>query len=173
MFTTLATVKEFVGITSVNDDALLTRLINDASTLMQSWLSRDITSATYTQKLDGKGIDEITLTNYPITAVSALTIDGITPTAYGFDDNNIYLTDGSVFTKGKRNITVTYTAGFTTVPTDLEQVCVDLVATKYRERDRIGLDSKALAGETTAFSTRDFPNRAKAILTQYRKVDFA
>jgi hypothetical protein len=160
---------------------MLTRLIADATGFLAQWLSRDIISTSYTQKLDGKGGDEVVLSNYPVTAVSLVKIDGVaidlailtTDKGYNFDEHSIYLTGGLAFSKGKRNIQVSYTAGFATVPAELEQVAIDLISIKYRERDRIGLDSKALAGETTSFATRDMPNRARAILDQYRKVDLA
>jgi hypothetical protein len=56
------------------------------------------------------------------------------------------------------------------VPAEIEQACIDLVGRKYRERDRIGLASKGLAGETTAFSQSDLSADTKAMLNQFRKV---
>lgn len=180
MFTTLANLKVFLNLTTAADDDLLIRLVADATSLIKTWLSRDVLTATYTQRIDGKGNSEVVLANFPVTAVSVVKVNdmaispstGSTDAGYQFDDNSVSLR-AYIFTRGKRNVIVTYTAGYATVPADLEQVCIDLCATKYRERDRIGLDSKSLAGETTQFATRDIPNRAKTVLNKYVKVDLA
>ncbi len=56
------------------------------------------------------------------------------------------------------------------IPFEIEQATIDLVARKYRERDRIGLVSKGLAGETTAYAQSDMSADTKAMLNQFRKV---
>jgi hypothetical protein len=56
------------------------------------------------------------------------------------------------------------------IPWEIEQATIDLVARKYRERDRVGLVSKGLAGETTAYSQSDLSADTKAMLNQYRQV---
>jgi len=40
------------------------------------------------------------------------------------------------WTAGVRNIIVTYTAGYTTIPEDLKQICIELAATLYNRRNR-------------------------------------
>jgi hypothetical protein len=178
MFTTLDNVKQFLNQTSSTDDKLLTRLITQAGELINTYLSRNILSQTYTDKFDGLGGDLLAFNeNFPVTAIATLTInDQPIPAAtsalgngYTFDENSVSLV-GYTFTRGRKNVVITYTAGLASIPSELEQVCIDLVANVYKERDRIGLDSKALAGETTVYATRDIPNRAKTVLKQYRRV---
>ena len=48
------------------------------------------------------------------------------------NQGTIYLPGG--FPIGHQNIIVRYTAGYTTTPADLEQICIDLVLTYYRSR---------------------------------------
>lgn len=180
--TTLATVKAWFSppLTTTTDDALLARLITAASAFLAAWLNRQILAASYTQTFNGNGKTALLLPQYPVTAVQSLTIDGqsIPPlqvgsstaaAGYSFDATTLYLS-GTTFTPGRQNVTLTWTAGYTSVPPDIEQACIDLVALRYRERDRIGLASKGMAGETTSYSQRDLPANAATLLQVYRRV---
>jgi len=175
--TTLSDVKAWLNVQTTNDDALLTRLISAASTFIQSWLNRQIASQSYTQTLNGNASRKMVLENWPITAVSSLTIDGVVvsqspnsqTTGYMFDDKVVYLISRS-FCRGLQNIVISYTAGYSSVPLDIAQACIELVSMRYRERDRIGLASKAVGGETTAYSLKDMSDSVRAQLSQYRRV---
>lgn len=60
------------------------------------------------------------------------------------------------------------------IPADIEQVCIELVAERYRYRDRIGQTSKSLGGqETVAFSITDMPPYLKMALQPYRRTILA
>lgn len=179
MLTSLANVKEYLGIAADDtaDDVLLTRLINAASTAIEQYCSRTFASATYTETRDGTGTRKMTLFNFPVTAVASLTIDGKTipvrpsPTAYGFtfDDYLIKLT-GYEFTEGVDNVQVTYTAGLASTPYDIEQACVEAVSLRYKAKDRLGVTSKSLAGESISFTNDDFPDYVTRVLDQYKMV---
>jgi hypothetical protein len=67
-------------------------------------------------------------------------------------------------------VIINYSAGFASTPPDVEGVCIDLVCRKWKDRDRIGLVSKAIAGETTMFSKTDLTDEFKSLLRQYQKV---
>jgi hypothetical protein len=176
----LADVKGWIG-TSVGttDDALLSRLITAASVTMQQWMNRTIPSASYSETRNGQNTRSIRLSNYPVTAVSSVIVDGFSiPVAagnlaqyagYGFDQFNIYLSSYR-FTKGLQNVTLAYTAGYAAVPIELSQACISLVVMRYKERDHIGLASKSMAGETTAYTVTDFPKTTLAMMNNYRKV---
>jgi hypothetical protein len=180
--TTLATVKAWLpgstggGIAYATDDALLGRLITAASSFVQSWLNRTVALAPYVEIRDGRGAARMSLANYPVVSVASVTIDGISiPAApdsqgsgYTVSDEAVFLTDYS-FTRGMRNVVVAYTAGYATPPPEIEQAVIELVALRYKERERIGLVSKGLAGETTAFSQRDMPADVATALGQYRR----
>jgi len=53
---------------------------------------------------------------------------------YEIDYDNGILDFSSVFTSGWRNIFVTYTGGYSTVPGALQQICLELVKYKYNMR---------------------------------------
>lgn len=161
----------------VTHDALLSGLITRASAFVEGWLNRNILSATYTATVDGPGGTVLTLPNYPITAVSAVTVDGTaipastgaTISGYVFDANAVKLR-GYTFAAGILNVSISYTAGYATVPGDVEQAVIDIVCRKYRGLERIGLVSKGMAGETTTYAQSDMSADTKSLLNQYRRV---
>jgi len=175
--TTLANVKQYLGVTASDDDALLSRLITAVSEGFESCLNRVISSAPYTEFRDGNGKGVMMFANMPATAVSSVKIDGLAIpaapdfTGYGFRfDESLLMLNGAVFDKGRRNIEIAYTAGYVTTPKDLEQACIEVVALRFKERDRIGHQSKSIGGETVTFITAEAPKSVLATLGWYKKV---
>jgi uncharacterized phiE125 gp8 family phage protein len=175
--TTLSNLRSWLGVTGNSDDVLLTRLVTAASAYVETYISRKILTASYTETVDGNGGDRQILRNYPIQSVSAVTISGaVIPisTAWnvaGYQNDDIGVTlIGYTFSRARRNVTVAYTAGFTTVPLDIEQCVLDMCSLRYRERDRIGFVSKSLAGETVTFMVKDMSDSVRTILNNYRRV---
>jgi hypothetical protein len=176
----LATVEQVKGYLTINssaDDALLARLVDAASGFIQQWLNRSFGPEQYTDTVNGTGGDTLLFNNYPVTAVAGVVINGqVIPVStsfntpgYVWNDNSIALR-GYVFVRGKMNVSLTYTAGYSNLPPEITQSCVEMVSARYREKDRIGLESKGLAGETTAYSQRDMPAPMRTILNNYRRV---
>jgi hypothetical protein len=175
--TTTADVKAWLGITNTDFDTLLTRLITAASVFAQTYMQRQIASASYTEKRSGVGSAVLMVRNTPMTAVASVTVDNIAiPAAansllmgYTFDENEIYL-NGYEFARGRNNIQLAYTAGFATVPQDIAQATIELVSLKFKEKDRIGLVSKGLAGETTAYTQKDMQDSVKSCFDIYKRI---
>lgn len=175
--TTLAKVKQYGGIDSVEDDLLLARMIDSASASIESYCSRSFVSAARAEVRDGTGTRRMSMRHFPVTAVASLTIDGKvipprpSPTAYGytFDDYQVRLT-GYVFEEGVDNVEVVYTAGLATIPEDVDLACCELVVSRYKARDRIGVSSKSLAGESISFVVDEFPDAVIGVLDRYRMV---
>lgn len=177
----LATIKDvelWLNIKPSNaDESILPRLITSVSAFIKSYIARDVTSRTYTEKYNGAGGSVLLLREYPITAITSLTVnDSVVPFAatsasygYVFDDVAIYL-HGALFSTGTQNIVVTYTAGYTTVPPELVQACVELVALRYRERGRIGEVSKSVQGETISYLQKSMPAAVQVVLNDYMRV---
>ncbi len=75
--TTLANVKAFLGVTATTSDAFLQSRIAAVSGQIRGWLSRSsLLSQSYTDTYDGTGGRKLMLRNWPVTAISALTING-------------------------------------------------------------------------------------------------
>jgi uncharacterized phiE125 gp8 family phage protein len=175
--TTLASVKAYIGISGSADDALIGRLITAYSGAVQRLLNRCILSSPIEIWRDGRGGQAMTLPDYPVTEIFLLEIDGqpipaqagIGQAGYRFTDTKIIL-DGYRFTAGSGNVHVDFTAGYDVVPADIEQAVNELVALRYKERDRIGHRSKSLAGETVSFITAAMPDSVKAVLAPYAQM---
>ena len=238
--TTLANVKEYAGITTSADDALISNLITRVQAQIEKYCDRAFDSASYTQIYNGDSTTKLYLDEYPVTAVTrvaigrqgALQIDsshsadfavtvkvdatnltlsvydssgtttstatldandldatattitavsGFTATVLsdygiwegtelvqfterGFKDGTIsldvfderlagYITDldvGSIyysggFPTGFQNVYVDYTAGYSTIPGDLEQTAIEIITNVYKSRSiNTQLDSEKI-----------------------------
>jgi len=169
--TTLVNVKEYLRISGTKDDVLLTRLIDNCSIFIESWLNRKLEVATYQEKFSGNGIDYHLCKNYPINTITSIIVNNEVIARFENDEKQVYLTD-KLFYKGRFNCIINYSAGYSTIPHDIEQACIELVAVKYRQSDSINLSSKAIAGETTSFIVKDIPDFIKVVLQQYKQVAF-
>jgi hypothetical protein len=180
--TTLADVKAWLqtghNAFPVTDDGLLTRLITAASQYIQSWLSRTIALAGYAEVRDGTGGESLQFACFPVVEVQSLTIGGQTiPRAastqsagYVFSPTQLFVR-GYSFNRGVQNVAFFYTAGYSSIPADIAQACIELVALRYRERTRIGEVSKSLGGaETVTYAQKDMSDAIKTLLQQYRMV---
>ncbi|HTH96016.1 MAG TPA: phage head-tail connector protein [Stellaceae bacterium] len=170
-------VKAWLNLATTGDDDLLGRLITAVSTGIVTWLGRQILSADYQETRDGTGGRTLAFIQAPVSAVASLTIDDRPiPAAadahspgYLFSASRLSLL-GYRFRPGLGNVQISYTAGYPAVPADIAQACIQLVAMRYRERDRIGLVSKGLGGETTSFVQAAMPQDVAAVLQRYRRV---
>jgi hypothetical protein len=162
------------------DDALLARLITAASQFIQTWLNRQIAQADYAEVRDGTGGDALSFRNFPATAVSFVSIDGMpipaAPNDGGYGAGYVFTPTvlaliGYRFTRRRQNVIIRYTAGYTVIPPDIAQACIELVCLRYRERTRIGEVSKQLGGgETVSYSQKDMSDDVRTLLMQYRAV---
>jgi hypothetical protein len=93
ILTSLANVRSWVGTQSNSnvDDALLNRLINEASRTVMNYLQRaDLGFNTIDEIISGRGESKIQLRNWPVLSVNSMSIDGVTipassgPARYGY-----------------------------------------------------------------------------------------
>lgn len=174
----LADVKTFLGITTTTTDAVLQSLITKVSAAIESYCNRTFASADYTETRNGGGGNRLFLANGPVTNVASVTVDGYvvsraaSPILPGFvgDESTVYIRPGAhpcTFTKGVQNVTVTYTAGYATIPPDVAQACIEMVASHYAKRERIDKVSETLGTQQTiSYSQADMPAAVKSALKQ-------
>ena len=184
--TTLESVKQWIPVDNTNDDALLTALITNVSTFIQSWLNRIIAQQGYSEVRNGQDMPVMLLANYPIVGVSALTVDGIvipargplgpgtyaTPGGFTFDANAVYLSGCYRFTRGYQNVSVSYVAGFATTPPDIQQAANMIIADWYKtlRGQAVGIQSMSIESQSIAYLKQAVPDAAMLILQQYKKV---
>lgn len=190
----LADVKTWLGLTSTNDDNLLSSLITNVSQRILSILQRDaIVSAAYTETYDGTGTPSLALLHYPVTGVTSLTIndapivaspDGVV-SGYVFDKFSLKLVGSCAawalqpgvfgapytFIKGSQNVVVKYTAGYAAVPFDLAEAAKDWVAFRYRQKGWIGIKSKHIStGESVTLDGGAVPDFVREALHPYKRL---
>jgi uncharacterized phiE125 gp8 family phage protein len=178
--TTLAKVKQFLGLTITTDDALLTRLIAGASNWFNKQVGRNIAQNIYVDVEDGNNNDVLFLRHQPVTEVVTVSIDGanipVRPslTGSGYVDNgySVLLTRDLKFTDGLQNIQVVYVAGYDPVPEEIEQAVIELVSLKYREKAHVGSASTSLAGTSVSFLPSMVPQAVKDVVELYRRPGF-
>ncbi|HUK60248.1 MAG TPA: hypothetical protein VLV50_13540 [Stellaceae bacterium] len=123
--TTLAAVKAWRSppIATTADDAQIARVITAASEFIRHYLQRILVSQTYTEVRNGQGGRELMLRHAPVTALSALSVDGTAipaaPDALSSGyalagESGIVYLRGYSFRRGAQNVAATYTAGFLT-----------------------------------------------------------
>ncbi len=175
--TTTAAVKAYKAITGTELDALIDALVLRASAAIEAYLSRKIESAAHVEIRAGNGGRSMMLEQYPVTAVSAVTINGQTiPQSSGFGTagwrlaNRSIVLEGYSFARGNANVQIDYTAGYQSVPADIEQACIETILLALERRSHIDVSSKSLAGETVSFITADLPPSARKALDPHRRV---
>lgn len=98
-------------------------------------------------------------------------IKAYTANQIAFAGRQIYLLDQSIqFFRGKRNVMVSYTAGFAVIPASLQQACLELVALRYKEKDRVGISTQTLAGQTISYARTAAPDSVMRIMAQFENV---
>jgi len=144
--TSVADVKESLGIASSNtaSDNLITRKINEATVAIENYCGRRFASTTYTNETySATNIDAIMLKNRPVTALTSLDIrdSGLNYDTWETIDTHLYFCDAGsqeanagviklMFNARGRwaRYRVTYTAGYTTIPSDLAEACATIAA---------------------------------------------
>jgi hypothetical protein len=101
---------------------------------MQGLIGRDIRSKSHTEVFDGRGRSRIMMSDWPITAVASVTVGELATVAvpprssaspgYTFSDKFVYVDPPYLFERGRRNVSIVYTAGFDPIPLDIEQGCL-------------------------------------------------
>jgi hypothetical protein len=177
---------------------LLARLITATSRAITRWLGRPILAADWSETRDGLGglygpcESRFPFAVTPCTAVLLVVVDGVTippvPTppvappgqslvsfyttraGYTFTPTQLAIS-GYYVPRKAQCVLMQYTAGYASVPADVAQACIELVALRYRERTRIGEISKHLGdGATVTYERSDIPAKIKTMLQPYRLI---
>ncbi len=182
----LAELKAWLPNQGSNDDSALQSLITNGSVQILQYINRPHLLAsilgTINESYDGNGSDRLLPRNFPINSVTAVTVDGVgIPASQGFAggsqlagylfDSRRIMLRGFRFCRGLQNVSVTYTAGYTSIPLDLKQAAIETLALMYRQRTHIGEKSNAMGGQITlSFDMSEMPPRSVSVFNQYRRV---
>lgn len=173
--TTLANVREYLQTPAADTtkDNLLTRLINVASAAIESFCGRKFKSRSFTETHyydDYESAQNILTKQFPITALTSITDDGVALTADELAECENRTTYIRLDEERSGTIVITYTAGYTTIPYDLEQACVLLV--HYYYKMDVANFSTVFAEGGAIFRPSRFPPHVATILRSYKKYGF-
>lgn len=193
---TLAKAKDFLGITTADKDTEIERLINTASQSIERVTKRILVNATHTEYHDGRRTNMLQPRQWPITGGASVNgkpqvyFDdgtGSFPASTEVDDSEYWVHEMSTqiirqngnWPLGRRNIKLVYTAGYgvggdtASMPSDLENACLQYVAWEYRQNNdrRLGVDSKSKLGETVRY-TQGIPEFILELIEPYMRQEF-
>ena len=180
--TTVANVQQYAGqnnqIAASGMSAPIQALITRVSTEFYTYTGRNILSGTYVESYNGTGSQNLILNQYPVISVSGIAINGHTInqtnngngyiTGWNNDNQQIFVYAG--ICKGFQNVQVTYTAGYSSIPGDIEQSVIDYVLILLAKTGRIGVVNKAVEGMSDRYvgDLDGVPKSVKEVWNQYR-----
>lgn len=171
--TSLESVKGYLKIdeSQTNENSLLTDLINACSFTIENYCGRQFKKRVFSeQEYDGNGRNYLLLEQFPIVSIETVYIDGelLDPGQYkAKKGNGILIRKNSVWPKGDANIAVSYTAGYSEIPYDLELACKHLVMFYYKS-DVASFSTTFQEG--FVFRPEALPSQVKALVAPYKKV---
>jgi hypothetical protein len=176
----LEDLKGYMKLTVNDDDALLVRLLDVASSWIRRYIDHDVWPIkSYTDTITGAGRgDAFWLVEWPVQSVVSLAYEdgrSIPERVGGRGDGwwlelpNLLHLHGYRLARGERAI-CTYTAGWPEVPFDLSQACIDVASYEYKRRSRIAQSSKNLPGENVAFDAEWASKYGRDVLDHWKRV---
>lgn len=178
--TTLANVKEALGISGTDSDALITNLIARAQAAIEHYCDRTFEQATHTdEKGDAKGTGTILVKNPPIASVTSVAvrtgastyttvdasvydfttddsgrIESVSAWNYSYPDGGYPV--GSTFGCGINSYQVTYVGGYADGSPELkaiEEIIIDMIATKYPSEASLRERARVIQSENLGYQS--------------------
>lgn len=146
--TTLAAAKAYIGITGSGQDAILQPIVDGVIKMALFELNgRTFSAAELTKRLDGTGLAELLLPQYPINAVASVRVDPsyVFPASSELTEDEDFIVReesgilehlGDGWPIGRKNIRVTWTPN-DEVPADLKMVLNDEIAWFYNRQKQV------------------------------------
>jgi hypothetical protein len=185
--TTLAYVKELLGITVATYDDVLTNRLAAASSAVRAYCGHRFTTTAYVEYHDNDWWSaKLTLRQYPVTSLTAVTIRPYEADAETYDGGDFIVTsygaispkpssDVEGFPAGFQSVKVEYEAGASTVPADVQEATAMIVRSLYQQignADKAAYDSERLGDYNYKLKADAFAaisGEAKAILDHHRR----
>lgn len=151
----LAAYKLRHGAVAQADENSVTQLLADASSLVREVAHLQIDQATSTVTVDGDGTRRVFLPEIPVTAVSALSVEGVAldPSTYRWWEwGGLDRRDG-VWPCEPRAISITYTHGWAPVPDWIVNMVCSMVFESLRDQVISGEQSITTGSQTISYFT--------------------
>jgi len=183
---TLANVKRDLKIEKSDDDARISALLESVTRQAERYCGRQLVSAAVTEYLDGQGCRALVLGNPLVTAIASVYESQSQPPVYdattlltsgvhywlqGDGKTGILRRVGRGWSCGTDAVKVIYTAGFTTIPADLERSAVEVIAVKLikgrTQRYHASTEERAEDGSVIGITRDDITPNALAVWDAY------
>jgi hypothetical protein len=181
--TSVAVAKDHLGIpaSDTSQDGRVERFINVCSDRIANYCNRQLVSAAVVEKVHGGMSNMLMLREWPIQSIESVSVDFngqfsqdsvIDPSRYRIIDDGTVVYD-SVFPYGYGNVQVCYTAGYQTIPGDLEMACLLFVEWLYRFRNTGSIGRSAISkGDEHTTILQDIPGIIKSMIDPFRRSEF-
>lgn len=166
-YTTLSNLKEHLGITDNGQNEKLTWLIEIATELIDTELGENLETRTKTRRIDGSGTCRIIMENTVNSIIYVKDFRTWSPYTLDFIDwATVYLT--SSVERGQKNIEISYTMWYATVPEDFEryfiEYCKELLNEEEKQWDTEVVKTKKLGDlSITYFSPSELANNGSLL----------
>ncbi len=190
---TIQEYKDSLSITKMEDDPRLTILVAAVSQLVKTYCANSFVDFFSVDKVESFNVvwetDTIQLSESPVISVSLVEERTSYSTAYVAKTttaNEYYLdlatdsvlrTTGSAFinwAQGPGSVRITYRAGYTAIPADLQLSVIDLVTYYHKEqyKERRTLQGASISNKTTSSQNQNvgFPDHIKRVLDLYKQI---
>lgn len=187
----LSDIKSYLGIsiTDTTDDSFLNLLISGVQETVENYCERHFEVDTYTEQ--HIITHKIFPRQYPIKSVDKISrigtgmtnLDTNEVTNYKIVNSYIDLLDYQYLTMSNRlkysnseesYVEITYTAGYDTIPFDLQLAVIKLVVLEYKKsrEDRLGVESEREGAVQRVYEKKDseMPMEIEKVLIRYKKV---
>lgn len=185
--TTLSMAKTYLKIPALetSQDTLVQFFIDTASEMLASETDRKLEAQTVVDKFHGRSSNIIVLTEWPVNSIAELRFDQssqftspqtlIDPDEYSLgDDGTTIVLHKRTVPKGYNNVRITYNAGYTPIPKDLENACLWMVFYYYkmRQAEDIGRQSRSKGDESLSM-VQEAPTDVKNVIRRYKRTECA
>ncbi len=162
----------------------LSALIEAASAAIEKYCGREFAESERTETYDGDGSRELFVRTFPLGALETVTVVDADETEYDGDGFRLDTRIGRIvpkigaglsrFPAGVQNLRVTYTGGFSTIPADVQEACVQTVQAMRgatSDSNDAGMQSERIGDYSYVrfdASTHGLTPSVKALLAPYR-----
>ena len=182
--TTLAIVKDHLGISNTSQDTRLDRLITAASEQIERFCDRKFIEVVgHVEYHNGRRSNTLLLKQWPAQKPTEVNIDNghefgtstqVETTDYEVqNDSLLILFNGRSFQRGNHNVKIVYTYGyqFADLPESLQHMANMQVEYLYNltTKQRLGMQSKSKQGESTTYNTAGLPPQVRDGLMPFKR----
>lgn len=178
---TLTEVKTHASITGTTNDTLLSQLIEDATTLVETMTGVFFSPKSQTDEFfsyEGDGV--LTLSTAPVISLSSVLFNGVSQILTNFNVDKkhgiLYLAKGqnARFDFSNNDIVVNYSAGVSIVPNDIKLAAKELVTEVFNNIGGSSFESKRLGDYSfkkfKEVAARGIPPLAELIIDRYKLI---